>query len=131
MSNLINKLEEIIADKIHRAKSKVHDKMSKQVWMAVDSKKIAEESLKEMLQILELWAYLPCCHVSGMHDPEHFQKRTGICSSQKAEAFERLCLDLGINPETKSKRDCGWCADYSHYRKGEGVKLFKKQKKES
>lgn len=87
-------------------------------------------SVKEIEEML----WLPCCHTTGMHDPGHYRLRKGICSSQKAEALERFCKEIGINPQTKSRKECGWCyeddnkprAPYKGHREveGEGVKLF-------
>ena len=73
---------------------------------------------------IEEMILIPCCHISGMHDPMHFQERKYICESQKAEALEGLCAKLGINPVTKSHPDCGWCEDYIEKKKGEGLPLF-------
>lgn len=77
---------------------------------------------KEIGKMIKLF----CCHVSGMHDPEHFGKRKYVCNDQKAKALERLCVELGINPKTKSDPDCGWCEDYPAERKGKGLPLLKK-----
>jgi len=77
-----------------------------------------EFSSKHLKAIEEL-ARLPCCHVSGEHDPIHFEERL-----QKYKAFDRLCKALGINPEVKSEPDCFWCNNYPKKRKGEGLRLF-------
>lgn len=73
---------------------------------------------------IEEMLWLPCCHVSGMHNPTHFDERKFICSLQKSEALERFCKQIGINPKTKSKPTCGWCADYPKKKNGEGLPLF-------
>lgn len=117
------KLREIISDRIHIAKCSAPG-MPHEAWKAIDSSKIAEESIEEIVDMIEAWLFLPCCHTSGMHNPEHFAKREYICGDQKAEALTRFCLDLDINPVTKSCLDCLWCHDYKHYRKGEGLHLF-------
>lgn len=96
-------------------------------WRQIDSNQIAVNCVQRIKNVLECWAYIPCCHTSGMHSPDHFHERKGICESQKANAFERFCKDLGINPETKSEIGCGWCRQYIHYRRGEGLKLFKEE----
>jgi len=74
---------------------------------------------------IEILLWLPCCHVSGMHDPVHFENRAGVCEIQKRHAFERLCKELNINPQTKSDPKCGWCIDYPDKKKGENLKMFK------
>lgn len=121
---LQNEITEIISNLIHAAKCEVADEIKGKAWEAIDSKRIAKESIKAITDTLQSWLYIPCCHTTGMHDPCHFEKRTSICDSQKGEAFERFCKDLGVNPETKSTPDCSWCRDYLHYRKGEGLPLF-------
>lgn len=119
-----NKIKKIISDKLHIAKCKIGDDLSKDMWKALSSDVISTEAVEEIIELLELNLFLPCCHVSGTHDPGHFAERKGICQSQKAEAFERFCKDLSVNPVTRSKIDCGWCADYPEKRKGEGMHLF-------
>jgi len=125
-TQLYHQLQEVIASKIHIAKSKVADKLPADLWAQLGSNQIAEDAMAEIIELLELWLYIPCCHITGMHDPQHFVERKGICEYQKAEALERFCKDLGINPVVRSAPGCCWCRDYPHYRKGEGVKLFSK-----
>lgn len=87
-----------------------------------------EEVNKKLSEIIKktiedmLW--LPCCHLTGEHNPEHYKDRKGICNFQKAKALERFCKELGVNPKTKSLEDCFWCNTYPEYRKGEGATLF-------
>ena len=78
---------------------------------------------------IEKMLWLPCCHVSGMHDPTHFQERRGVCEIQIVETFKRFCKEIRINPKTKSDPKCGWCIDYPKKKKGEGLSLFEKNKK--
>jgi len=88
---------------------------------------------------IEKMLWLPCCHTTGMHDPSHYSLRKYICDSQKAEALERFCKEIGINPKTKSDPNCGWCFEdngkptkpYEGHRsiEGEGMKLFDKRRK--
>lgn len=122
MTNLQIKINQIVKDVVHRNKEKAN--LTTEQWKMLDIEKISEEVINKLLPLLEAWAYLPCCHLSGMHEPEHFANREYICMHQKAEAFERFMKDLGINPETKSKIDCGWCKDNPEERKGEGLRLF-------
>lgn len=121
MTTLTDKIKKIIKNTIHSKKCKAN--LSNEQWLELDTSEIAQEIMDEMLPLIQAFAYIPCCHVSGMHDPEHFKKGE-ICNLQKAEAFERLCKDLDINPETKSKMDCYWCRIDPTQRIGEGVKLF-------
>lgn len=96
-----------------------------------------EDMVKAMLEFLqkqgvELYSKvdiekmmeIPCCHVSGMHDPTHYRERRYICEGQKRAVFDRMCEELGINPRTKSREDCGWCHGDDEWcpenRKGEG-----------
>jgi hypothetical protein len=90
----------------------------------------SSEAVEELCQLLEHWLYIPCCHVTGMHDPQHFEEGRGVCEIQKADAFVRFCKDLSVNPVVRSKPNCGWCNDYPDMRRGEGVRLFKEEKKE-
>lgn len=90
-------------------------------------------SKKEIEEML----WIPCCHTTGMHDPGHYRLRKYICADQKASALERFCKKIGINPKTKSDRNCGWCFEdngkprkpYEGHREidGEGLKLFNKK----
>lgn len=121
MTLLTNKIKQIIKDEIHRKKCVA--KMSNEQWAIFDIEEISQAVLDKLLPLLQAFAYIPCCHTSGMHDPEHYKKGI-ICKNQKAEAFERFCKDLTINPVTKSKLDCYWCMNDPTQRDGEGVKLF-------
>lgn len=127
MTSLQLKIKQIIKDEIHC--KKVEAKINHDQWKILDIEKMGDNVLEKIIPLLEAYAYLPCCHTSGMHDPEHFRERKYICSEQKSEAFERFAKDLGINPEVKSKLDCYWCKTNPEYRKGEGLKLFKEEDK--
>ena len=52
-----------------------------------------------------------CCHVSGMHDPCHFEERPDyICSMQKEGAYNRTCKEFNLNPKViNNPNGCGWC----------------------
>lgn len=67
---------------------------------------------------------LPCCHVTGMHDPNHYEDGKYVCEKQIAEAFENLCRELEINPVVKHNSNCGWCHEYPNYKKGDGKKYW-------
>lgn len=57
-----------------------------------------------------------CCHTTGTHDPRHFVDGKYLCDQQKAEAWHRVVLLLGIgrlaHPEAAERRpdSCFWCA---------------------
>lgn len=93
-------------------------------WVAINSDELAEKALTDLVGLLELYLFIPCCHTTGEHDPEHFAQRRYICKDQMAEAFKRFCSDLGVNPTVRSKPGCSWCAEYPEYRAGEGLRLF-------
>lgn len=80
---------------------------------------------QELKDWIEKQLWIPCCHVTGMHSPTHFQERRYICDIQLAEVFVRFCKMLGIDPVVKSDlENCYWCNNYPDKRKeGEGVKL--------
>lgn len=121
---LPGKIREIIELTIRRHKSAVADELKDGLWQKLDSSEMAEEAEKKITELIELYLYLPCCHVSGTHDPRHFEERTSICNRQESEAMTRFCKALGINPVTRSDPECGWCKDYPEKRKGEGMRLF-------
>jgi len=69
-----------------------------------------EAGKSEAIKQIKESIILPCCHISGMHDPEHFDKGTGICDFQIREAFYNLIKFLEIEEVVvKSKEDCYWC----------------------
>lgn len=53
----------------------------------------------------------PCCHVSGEHDPTHFEERPNkVCYLQKRDAYDWTLKVLGFAPMMgKSEADCNWC----------------------
>lgn len=122
-------LREEIARLIHARKCNafpkdVHkDEKEMEIWKGMDNREMAEEIIAQIIPLIEAWAYLPCCHVTGMHDPGHFREGKYICADQKANAFERLCRSLGINPKTRSEPHCGWCENPKEH-SGEGKHLF-------
>ena len=95
---------------------------------AEDCEALANDLATKLTDLIEGMLWLPCCHVSGMHDPVHFSERKYICASQQAAALQRFCRELCIDPETKSRPECRWCQDYPEKMKGEGVHLFDKDK---
>jgi hypothetical protein len=102
-------------------------KTHKQPIHLCDKERAVKEAIILDKRKLENMFWIPCCHTSGMHDPEHFEKRKYICDHQKAESLERFCKEVGINPRTRSKPYCGWCKEYAEYRDGEGLRLFDKK----
>jgi len=51
-----------------------------------------------------------CCHVSGMHNPSHFEDDPrDLCNLQKARVFDHLCELVEHEPVAISDPDCGWC----------------------
>ena len=90
--------------------------------MGGEMKKYSPKEIEDLL-------WLPCCHVTGMHDPIHFELSKYICSRQKALALERLCKKIGINPKTKSDPECYWCKKYPEKKNGEGMSLFTEEGK--
>lgn len=67
---------------------------------------------------------LPCCHISGTHNPTHYQNREYICKDQIADAFENLCRKLLINPKVRHSDNCGWCRDYPDKTNGDGLEFW-------
>lgn len=83
---------------------------------------------KEQLDWLIDKLRLPCCHVTGEHDPTHFVDRKYICDIQIAKSWERLVVALGLAEVVKQEpyidsvritddriqprpeSGCGWCS---------------------
>jgi len=124
---LQNRLKDIISDYIHKKKCdafKDEDNVHNEKWKALDSDKMGEIILTQLLEEIEDWTFIPCCHISGEHNPKHY-KLGMLCDKQLANAYEALCKDMGINPVTRMKPGCGMCEQNPTERKGEGVHLFK------
>ncbi len=85
----------------------------------MEEKTFTAKEIEEMLQ-------LPCCHVSGMHDPNHYEEGRYVCDIQVEQAFRNLCKKLKINPKVKHKETCGWCESYPKYKKGDGKEFWDK-----
>lgn len=66
----------------------------------------------EQLQYLRQLLQPTCCHVTGTHDPTHFQRDPSrLCTIQKADAWDRAVAWLGIaHDRAVSSKTCGWCA---------------------
>jgi len=132
MSDLRNLLGEVVAKEVNRrvnahfkASNLYNTEAGKAFLQTINSKEIAKDAVVGIVELLECYLYLPCCHVTGMHDPEHYRDGKYICDGQKAGAFERFCTDLGVNPVVRMKPGCFWCTEHPEYRRGEGIKLFK------
>jgi len=69
---------------------------------------------------------VPCCHVTGMHDPLHYVEGRYVCQGQKADAFDNAIEQLGIPLKVKSKEGCYWC--FESYKK---IDIQPKQKDEN
>ena len=54
-----------------------------------------------------------CCHITGMHDPQHYEKKKYVCLDQKAKAYDRGRELLGFGEVTPEeaipKENCFWC----------------------
>ena len=74
---------------------------------------VAAESRKEVVDELRDALTIRCCHVTGMHDPTHYEKKKYVCSIQRAEAFDRAREVCGMEEpfpeEAIPKENCGWC----------------------
>lgn len=72
------------------------------------------EEIKEALRVIELAGMLDveCCHITGEHNPTHFEDGKYVCSQQMADtfAFLRIRAGLTIKPDRAyPKQGCGWC----------------------
>ena len=68
---------------------------------------------KEQLDWLRSILKPSCCHVSGEHDPKHFEEQPKrICYIQKYKAYDKAMKALRFAPMTGIPEDeCGWCED--------------------
>lgn len=57
----------------------------------------AEAVLEDLLQQLSDAARPRCCHMTGEHDPRHFVEGKYLCEQQKAQAWHRVILLLGLD----------------------------------
>ena len=55
------------------------------------------ESLRGLVGAMAEALVPRCCHMSGMHDPLHFSEGRYLCDEQKAEAWHRAILLLGLD----------------------------------
>lgn len=72
--------------------------------------KFSDKQLKWLKSIL----MVRCCHITGTHDPCHFEDKKYVCSRQRENSFKRLWinLDFGDFPtpeEAVSDSSCYWC----------------------
>ena len=56
-----------------------------------------------------------CCHVIGLHNPDHYSEGTGVCRFQLHDSLMRLVEALGIRehvtaPENAYAKPGCWCA---------------------
>lgn len=60
-----------------------------------------------------------CCHVTGMHDPQHWQNDPAkLCSLQAFHAYKRGLAALGISyGYACSDLECYWCNEYKDTKK--------------
>ena len=71
--------------------------------------------LEDLLQKLSDAARPGCCHTTGEHDPSHFTEGKYLCEDQKAQAWHRVILLLGLDhynsPEAAQgcPDTCYWC----------------------
>jgi len=66
---------------------------------------------KELMDVFKGLLTPFCCHTSGMHDPQHFEKNPNvICRLQKSECFDRAVKYFKLKPVAiPNPSGCGWC----------------------
>ena len=68
--------------------------------------KFTKEQLLWLKQIFQAY----CCHVSGIHDPQHFEKNPNeLCKLQESKAYRAGMKALKIKPVAISLPKCYWC----------------------
>lgn len=57
-----------------------------------------------------------CCHISGSHDPLHFEERRYVCNEQMTKRYVALRKALGLLTEERplpheavTDPSCYWC----------------------
>jgi hypothetical protein len=69
-----------------------------------------DSTVADLRKRIEPLLTIPCCHISGMHDPYHFDNKDYVCNDQLKEAFFSLLDRLGIEwVKVESRKGCGWC----------------------
>lgn len=74
------------------------------------------QPLKEALDTIDGYGLLGvgCCHVTGEHNPTHFEDGHHVCIEQMAAAFMLIRHLAGKTPRPQSawsnEDECGWCA---------------------
>lgn len=69
-----------------------------------------EITKKQLREEIEKLISIPCCHITGMHDPSHFDNKEYVCETQLTKAFINLLKELGIERiKVESVKDCYWC----------------------
>jgi len=76
---------------------------------------------------IEAMLELPCCHITGTHNPRHYIERKYICQDQVAEAFHNLVKKLGLNPVVKHSEDCLTCSRNPDKTGGDGMEYWNHQ----
>ena len=69
----------------------------------------------DLLRLLEEALTLRCCHLSGTHNPTHYEEGRFVCQSQQAEAWHRAVRLLGLghldsaDSAVADPGTCYWC----------------------
>ena len=76
-----------------------------------DKEREVETTLNNFKEKIIRYATPYCCHVSGTHDPTHFENNPDkICDFQKEKAYDRLCAFLKWKPKAMvNPNGCYWC----------------------
>ncbi len=83
------------------------------ILTASEVEEFAMDKINEVLKEIRDSIVIPCCHVSGIHDPCHFEEKKYVCSMQMRESFKDFLKAMEIKKiKVKSKPNCGWCNDY-------------------
>lgn len=69
--------------------------------------------LRQQLNDVREAVKIRCCHVTGLHDPTHFEERRYVCERQMAQAYLAVRIVLKMDPPTPEEATatpgCGWC----------------------
>lgn len=66
----------------------------------------------EQMLYLEAVMALPCCHVTGMHDPKHWVEDGNVCKHMALGAWRNAMHQLDLEVPIVTSADCGKCGDW-------------------
>lgn len=69
------------------------------------------EFSEEQLVYLEAVLAYECCHMTGMHDPQHWREDGTVCWQEMHKPYKRILEELDLDAPVVSSDGCSWCND--------------------